>query len=148
MRASADGDGLDAATLCSLIRAESRFHADAVSPRGAVGLMQIMPDTGAWIAEQVGLRGSIPKPLRSARRTSGLARGTCATFSIGLESSTLALDGVPRRPDARGGVARLRRDPICRRLGRTSSASFARYPSTERLYAGPILLRITPSLLF
>ncbi len=57
VRASADVEGLDAATLCSLIRAESRFHPDAVSPRGAVGLMQIMPETGAWIAERMGLPG-------------------------------------------------------------------------------------------
>ncbi|MDD5264863.1 MAG: lytic transglycosylase domain-containing protein [Candidatus Bipolaricaulis sp.] len=57
VRASADAEGLDAATLCSLIRAESRFHPDAVSPRGAIGLMQIMPETGAWIAERMGVPG-------------------------------------------------------------------------------------------
>ncbi|MCX6093953.1 MAG: lytic transglycosylase domain-containing protein [Candidatus Bipolaricaulota bacterium] len=57
VQASADAKGLDAATLCSLIRAESRFHPDAVSPRGAIGLMQIMPETGTWIADRMGLHG-------------------------------------------------------------------------------------------
>ncbi len=60
---SADEQGLDSAVLCSLIRAESRFRPDAVSPRGAIGLMQIMPETGVWIAERMGLLGLDPQAL-------------------------------------------------------------------------------------
>ena len=41
--------------VASVIRNESRFQSDAVSPAGAIGLMQIMPETGAWIAQQVQL---------------------------------------------------------------------------------------------
>jgi len=37
----------------AIIYAESRFDPDAVSPRGALGLMQIMPETGAWISRQL-----------------------------------------------------------------------------------------------
>ena len=44
---------LDPALVAAVVRCESRFHADAVSPRGAIGLMQIMPETGAWIADQL-----------------------------------------------------------------------------------------------
>lgn len=36
---------IDPALLASLIEAESRFRADAVSPRGALGLTQVMPAT-------------------------------------------------------------------------------------------------------
>ena len=46
---------LDADLVGAVIYAESRFDPDAVSPRGAIGLMQIMPETGTWIASQLGL---------------------------------------------------------------------------------------------
>ncbi len=36
--------------VTSLIRQESRFEADITSSAGALGLMQVMPDTAAWIA--------------------------------------------------------------------------------------------------
>ena len=41
--------------VASVIRNESRFRPRAVSPVGAIGLMQIMPETGAWIAQQLQL---------------------------------------------------------------------------------------------
>ena len=44
---------LEPAWVASVIRSESRFRPQVVSPAGAVGLMQIMPETGAWIAEQL-----------------------------------------------------------------------------------------------
>lgn len=44
---------LDPAWVAAVIRCESRFRPRVVSPAGAVGLMQIMPDTGRWIAEQL-----------------------------------------------------------------------------------------------
>ena len=46
-------NGLDPAFVAAVVRCESRFKPHAVSPVGAVGLMQIMPETGAWIAEQL-----------------------------------------------------------------------------------------------
>ncbi len=36
--------------VTSLIRQESRFETEIVSSAGALGLMQVMPDTAAWIA--------------------------------------------------------------------------------------------------
>jgi soluble lytic murein transglycosylase len=44
---------LDEAFVYGLIRQESRFLAQARSPVGAVGLMQIMPRTAKWIARQI-----------------------------------------------------------------------------------------------
>ena len=41
--------------ILAVIQTESRFRQDALSTRGAVGLMQIMPDTGRWMADQLGL---------------------------------------------------------------------------------------------
>ena len=42
------------AVVAALINAESGFDKDAVSQQGAVGLMQIMPTTAAWVCGQMG----------------------------------------------------------------------------------------------
>ncbi|WP_229217612.1 lytic transglycosylase domain-containing protein [Massilia forsythiae] len=47
--------GLDRAWVYGLIRQESRFITDARSGVGASGLMQVMPSTGKWVAEKIGL---------------------------------------------------------------------------------------------
>ena len=57
---------LDADLVCVVIFAESRYRVDAVSPRGAMGLMQLMPATASWIAEQTGLPQPTPEDLMSA----------------------------------------------------------------------------------
>lgn len=41
--------------VAALIRQESRFEADIVSRSGALGLMQVMPATGKWIGDQLGV---------------------------------------------------------------------------------------------
>lgn len=45
---------LDPFLLAAMIKTESNFDSRAVSVSGARGLMQIMPETGRWIADQVG----------------------------------------------------------------------------------------------
>ena len=50
IRAAAAEFSLDPAYVASVVLAESSFDAEAVSLVGAIGLMQIMPATGEWIA--------------------------------------------------------------------------------------------------
>lgn len=58
-----DEYALDPYFVCALIRTESSFNEEAVSSSGAVGLMQIMPETGAWAAEKIGIEGFAPENL-------------------------------------------------------------------------------------
>jgi soluble lytic murein transglycosylase len=47
--------GLDPFMVAGLIRKESIFNPTAVSPAGAVGLMQVMPETGRGLARRAGI---------------------------------------------------------------------------------------------
>ena len=54
VRGHAENYDLDPALLAAVIYAESRFDADARSSAGAVGLMQLLPDTAKAIALRTG----------------------------------------------------------------------------------------------
>ncbi len=47
-------NGVDPLLVTAVIREESSFDPRAESSKGALGLMQVMPETGAWIAQQLG----------------------------------------------------------------------------------------------
>ena len=59
MREASSAHGIDYELLQALIATESGFDSDAVSPKGAVGLMQVMPAT----AERFGLAADSKAPL-------------------------------------------------------------------------------------
>ena len=48
---------IDPCMLAALVYCESSYQADAVSHVGAIGLMQIMPETGQWLSGKVDLEG-------------------------------------------------------------------------------------------
>jgi soluble lytic murein transglycosylase len=55
IEAEAQKVGIDPYLVAALIRQESMFNPIAVSPAGAIGLMQIMPATGRALARQTGI---------------------------------------------------------------------------------------------
>ena len=54
---------MDPFLVAAVIRVESGFHPKAVSAKGARGLMQVMPDTGRWIAGELGMEEFDPEML-------------------------------------------------------------------------------------
>jgi len=69
--AQAEGEGIDPLLFLALIRQESRFNPRAVSWAGAIGLGQVMPPTGEWIASRIGpdsySRALLFRPVVSVR---------------------------------------------------------------------------------
>jgi soluble lytic murein transglycosylase-like protein len=59
LREASEKHGIDYELLQALIATESGFDADAVSPKGAIGLMQIIPAT----AERYGIKGDKATPI-------------------------------------------------------------------------------------
>ena len=55
--------GQDPFFIAAIIREESQFHAEALSPAGARGVMQVMPATGAWVAQMIRVPGFDPNRL-------------------------------------------------------------------------------------
>jgi soluble lytic murein transglycosylase len=74
IRAHADRQGLDPALVAAIIQTESGFVPDSRSAQGAVGLMQVLPETARFVA---GLpdRPS-PPPDRLERPDVNIAYGT------------------------------------------------------------------------
>ena len=63
LRTAADTHQLDMALLRAVIHTESRFNPNAVSPKGAVGLMQVMPATAERYGVANDQRGTVSAKL-------------------------------------------------------------------------------------
>ncbi|HKJ25392.1 MAG TPA: lytic transglycosylase domain-containing protein [Myxococcota bacterium] len=64
---SPDGPPLDPALVSAVMREESGYRPAVTSPAGARGLLQIMPETGQRLAEQLGLPAFAPDDLYRPR---------------------------------------------------------------------------------
>ncbi|HDJ30012.1 MAG TPA: lytic transglycosylase domain-containing protein [Candidatus Acetothermia bacterium] len=91
--------GLDPYLVFGVIRAESRFRARAVSPAGAIGLMQITPATGEWIAGKIGMTGFTPtdlyEPETNVRFGTWYLRYLLDRFSGDVATALLAYNAGP-----------------------------------------------------
>jgi soluble lytic murein transglycosylase len=64
VRANARNRDLDPALVAAVIYAESRFDPNARSTAGAIGLMQLLPDTAEFIARKTGGKDFVVADLR------------------------------------------------------------------------------------
>ena len=71
IKKAATQSALDHSLVFGLIRQESRFWAEAVSSAGALGLMQVMPATGKWIATQMKASDYRPSQLSDVAVNTG-----------------------------------------------------------------------------
>lgn len=89
LREAARAHGIDYELLQALIATESGFDADAVSPKGAVGLMQVMPATARGYGLADVRRRPVARQLVDAR----------TNIQIGSRHLRRLLDKFPERPD-------------------------------------------------
>ncbi len=95
--------GLDPYLVFGVIRAESRFRPHVVSRAGAIGLMQITPDTGEWIAGKLGASGFAPddlfRPETNVRFGTWYLRYLLDRFGGDLDSALRAYNAGPGAVD-------------------------------------------------
>lgn len=63
IRRSAAAHEIDPLLIAAIIRVESKFQQENVSHVGAIGLMQLMPNTADWIAKQADIPYNGPQDL-------------------------------------------------------------------------------------
>ena len=81
--AAAQANRIDVALLHSVVNVESGYNPRAVSPKGALGLMQLMPDTAR--------RYGVADPLNAAQNLHGGARHLRDLLDRFSDDKTLAL---------------------------------------------------------
>jgi soluble lytic murein transglycosylase len=78
VRRHAQHNDLDAGHVFAVIRQESAFNKDARSPAGAMGLMQLMPDTGRLTAKNSRIPYAGTGTLLEVDKNISSAPATCA----------------------------------------------------------------------
>jgi hypothetical protein len=114
IHALAQRHGVPAAFIKSIVAAESNFDQTAVSPKGAIGLMQLMPDT----AQQFGADPKVPEQNLEAgtrylrmlmdryRKCRDRMRRVIAAYNAG-PGVVDRYRGVPPYPETRAYVGRV-----------------------------------------
>lgn len=111
---AAASTGLDGALLGAVIAVESGFRKDARSPKGALGLMQLMPGTAATLMDDTDLHAALVDPVanvqagsRHLRRLVDLYPGrldlALAAYNAG-EGAVQKYDGIPPYAETRAYV--------------------------------------------
>jgi soluble lytic murein transglycosylase-like protein len=98
IQAAATRHGVDALLLTAIVNAESGFNPDAVSARGAVGLMQILPSTANVEAEQ------LLDPARNLDCGAAYLRSLLDAFGGDLELTLAAYNAGPTQVRRHGGM--------------------------------------------
>jgi soluble lytic murein transglycosylase-like protein len=132
---------LDPDLVNSVIRAESGFNVRAVSPKGAQGLMQLMPQT----ASQLGVRNAFD-PQANVEGGTRYLRELLERYNFDLIKALAAYNAGPQRVEQYGGVppyyetkayvARIVRDFNKKKIAEKSATQPAAHKSSTSKAAG------------
>ncbi|MEM7412988.1 MAG: lytic transglycosylase domain-containing protein [Myxococcota bacterium] len=96
---------LDPALVVAVMHVESRFHAFAVSPVDALGLMQLLPSTAEWLAPSVGVEWRGPQtlfdPTSNVKLGVAYLRQLIDRYDGNVRTALLAYNWGPGRIDGR-----------------------------------------------
>ena len=101
--AAARRHGLDSLLVASLVEAESSFVPHAVSPQGAVGLMQVMPATGRLLGPDGGAL-DLGDPTVNLEVGARYLRDLLIDYDGDLELALAAYNAGPAAVERFGGV--------------------------------------------
>jgi len=103
IQAAAMNHQIDPLLVKAVIKAESNFDSNAISPKGAQGLMQLMPGTAG------DLRVANPfDPQQNINGGTIFLRSLLDRYNGNVELSLAAYNAGPKRVEAAGGVPRIR----------------------------------------
>ncbi len=130
-------NGMDYRLVMAIIEKESEWRPEAVGSRGAIGLMQIMPNTGAEIARRFNERFAPPERDRAGRyvklgslRDARLNIRYGIAYLAGHRDGIGELNGIALRAYNRGPVKALIRRPLDR-YAEDVALEFVRLAHTE-----------------
>ncbi len=83
--------------LTAVIESESHFELNAVSSRGAVGLMQIEPSTGQWVEARTHITGPVANPRTNVLIGAWYLRYLQDSFHGSVLMALAAYNGGPAR---------------------------------------------------
>jgi soluble lytic murein transglycosylase-like protein len=131
---------LDPDLVNSVIRAESGFNVHAVSPKGAQGLMQLMPKT----ASELGVQNAFD-PQANVEGGTRYLRELLERYDFDLVKALAAYNAGPQRVEQYGGVppyyetkayvARIVRDFNKKKLAANAAAKTASQPARQKTAA-------------
>lgn len=104
--------GLDPKLVDAVVRVESAYDPRAVSRRGAMGLMQLMPDTVSRLGisdpfdPEENVRGGVREFARLVDRYRGNLQLALAAYNAG-EGAVARYRGIPPYPETRRYVSRI-----------------------------------------
>jgi soluble lytic murein transglycosylase-like protein len=114
LRLASAAQALPISLVAGVAKVESAFHPDAVSPKGAVGLMQLMPATAAQLG--VKAQDTVENALGGAKylrelllRYKGDARLALAAYNAG-PAAVDRYHGIPPYPETIAYVNRVLRE--------------------------------------